>query len=146
MSAFERNKTGITVHVVDLAPVIKVIVPQCRTKGFELNSFGLKWGYAKNSQGVFALNNVGVGSRTPLTSHNPLKIYLAAHKIGSKTWYIGEGVFVTMKLEELLALPVTAEIDLADFIDRGGGRLHFNFMGWEEALRKANRPESSDEE
>jgi len=145
MSAFDRNRTGITVHVVDLAPVFKVITPQCRNKGFELDSSGPKWGYVMNSQGVFALDNDGVGSKNPITPHNPLKIFFAAHRIGSRTWYIGEGFFVTLKLDDLLALPVAAEVDLADFIDSGGRRLHFNFVAWQEALREADGAESSAE-
>jgi len=50
---------------------------------------------------------------------------------------VGEHWLAWLDDDQIRALPVTVQLDLAQFIDQGRRRLEMNYLEWEEALRRA---------
>lgn len=145
----QRKPTGIIVHVPDTTPVCQLATEYYQKKEKRTRQFKTsRWGYVQTGNGLFVLENDGVGPSAPVTPQRKLglRLYQARpdhRKRLHRMVPLGEHWLVWLDDSHVRALPVLEKVDLAVFMRKGGRRLEFNFAEWAEALDKAGPLKSS---
>ena len=140
----EREKTAITIKVLDMSGVEAEALKWLKDKGDKHNDVTLvktrgKYGYIETPLGIFVLDTEGVGSSLPISEENPLEVELYSRSIasdGGKTFSLGAIAVDKMNEQEVRDLPIKEEVNLADFIRQFGHRLESNYRTWKAFLEE----------
>lgn len=134
----KRQATTVVVKVVDTEGLKAQALAMAQGNGLEWTdtSIPYRWGYVETPAGVYALCDEGVGSTDPVTPETRLEIDVYGRREAGHKLMFSMSPFCTISLneEELRALPVTGEENLAEFIRTFGDRLELNYAGWRKAL------------
>ena len=141
-----RKASKHEVHLLDFTPLTeraKEFINQNRSEGKQVTACTVRWtlGYIEANEGLFILDNDGVGNNHPITADKPygLEIY------GERTYTNENGKEVTefdmmpscrLQLSDkaIRDYDTSERLYLDKFIRTFGDRLEHNYYTWEQLL------------
>lgn len=138
----DRETSNINVIVPDLSSTLEQALriyneahPDKPATAITVHRFGI----VRTQEGIYAMDEDGVGSRDPISERNPLEIGLYAQIPGEYTVFPYR--YISLKPEHLNEheyFPVKERVPLEKFIRVFSARLESNYRTWLADLRRAN--------
>lgn len=138
----KREKSSITVHVVDMKKAIDKVYEEDKAElGDEvigLDTNARKWGYVETPKGIYLLDYEACGpggSEDPLTPEGN-KVKLPLYRTMESAMDMTARVSIDVDADFVRGLEKVGEENFADFVRTFGDRLESNFSNWNRHLEK----------
>jgi len=141
----ERTPTDVLVNVIDLSGLMPSAVEKLKQLFPDSTVLGAdpgRWGYVMVNHDMYALCDEGVGPVFPIRHEDPLSVDVWGEyqgktpKEGRRIDFIAP-IAITMDDDDIRALPVLEQVNLAQFIRTFGHRLDSNYEQWRRLLEQA---------
>jgi len=135
----KNRESNVEVTLIDLSDECEKSLPKFQQHNPDIARIYHvgQFGFIETTDGLFALNDDGVGDTDPITDTNPLQIGICAeyNREGKKSFDAFPQWIVKLTPDDIRRFAGEKQ-NLADFIRTFGSRLQTNFEKWNDFLSR----------